>query len=664
MLKRFNIRKKLLISTVSVCLAMFLALLLMFKVYFQNILVAETHGRALESVRKIASDFSGFLEANAQVIKTLAGDPNIQAWLGANTLRVLDYQEPQVREIFGQLNHLAKSNKDINTVFLASEQSQMYFDNTQRVFQSDYQLDSREWYTTVKTRKEGCWDVGHDAETQDLFINFRCPVFRDGRYVGACGFDFDPATITAFFREINVFRTGRVFMVGSPRVGAPTAILYHANSRFILADQTTVSGLGGAERSELDSIVTFMARGNRGEGGVEEVVVGGKTLLRFYVALPQVNGFLVLSVDRNELNGPVRDLSRALLIAIAVSLTILVFLLSVLAASITRPINALVGIIREIASGDSDLTARIHLESRDELGDLAKWFNVFVERIDRLVATTKARVSEVTAHSIDISSSTEELSQTVREQSRLCQQLNETLGGLTNISGEIADSARQALERVEKSHQMTVREEALLRDFEKVFADISTHSERLREVIGKLVVSSERIGTIVEVITDVSDQTNLLALNAAIEAARAGEAGRGFAVVADEVRKLAERTGSATTEIESIIRSLQEASGQASASMDQVALSIQEGSGKNRESLTVLQGIVAHSEAIRSSTQRITSSIEQENERIESIGNDVREIASGLEESSGAVASVAENTENLARETEALKGLVGQFRTD
>lgn len=397
MLKRFNIRKKLLISTISVCLAMFLALLLLFKVYFQDILVAETHGRALEAVRKIAADFSGFLESNAQVIKTLAGDPSIQAWLGANTLRTLDYKEPGIQEIFGQLDHLAKSNRDINTVFLASEQSQMYFDNTLRVFQSDYRLDTREWYTTVKTRKEGCWDVGHDSETQELFINYRCPVFLDGRYVGACGFDFDPATITAFFKRINVFRTGKVFMVGAPRVGAPPAILYHANNRFILADGTVAAGLNAGERAELAAIRSFVGRSHAAEGGEETVDIEGEAFCWFHVPLVQMNGSLVLGVSQRELNGPVRNLSRALLVAILVSLGILVILLSMLAASLTRPINTLVGVLREIASGDSDLTARIHLDSQDELGELAKWFNVFVERIDRLVATTKLRVSDVTA---------------------------------------------------------------------------------------------------------------------------------------------------------------------------------------------------------------------------------------------------------------------------
>jgi methyl-accepting chemotaxis protein len=186
--------------------------------------------------------------------------------------------------------------------------------------------------------------------------------------------------------------------------------------------------------------------------------------------------------------------------------------------------------------------------------------------------------------------------------------------------------------------------------------------KELQQVVGGLSRNSEKIGNIVGVIDDVADQTNLLALNAAIEAARAGEQGRGFAVVADEVRKLAERTTASTKEIASMVKNIQEDTGKAVGSMEVSAKEVSSGVTLANQAGSSLQEIVHEAKGVQEMVQQIATAAEEQSAAAEEISSNVESIASVSKQNAAASEQTSAASQEISRLTDDLQSLVGKFK--
>ena len=329
---------------------------------------------------------------------------------------------------------------------------------------------------------------------------------------------------------------------------------------------------------------------------------------------------------------------------------------------ITRPLRDIISRLKDIAEGDGDLTARLDSDRKDELGELAQAFNEFMEKLQALIQQTASAVHQLSNQATQMSDVADETKAAITKQQLGTDQIATAVEEMSATVQEIARNAAVAADAAREADNETQQGRRIVTRTVDEIGSLASEVEKAAEVIQCLEAGSRDIGTVLDVIRGIAEQTNLLALNAAIEAARAGEQGRGFAVVADEVRSLAQRTQESTQEIRGIIERLQSESSKAVHVMDESRKRANSTVAEAANAGGALDAISSSITSMSDMNVQIASAVEQQRATAEEISRNIQAISDLAGQTADNAGRAASSSGDLADLAGQLQRLVGQFR--
>jgi methyl-accepting chemotaxis protein len=331
-----------------------------------------------------------------------------------------------------------------------------------------------------------------------------------------------------------------------------------------------------------------------------------------------------------------------------------------LTRSIVKPLQETVKLSNALSDGD--LTVHMQSKSKDETGQLLASMDKMAGRLHGIIAELKTSADSVASASQQLSASSERMSTGVSEQSGRASQIAASSAEMSQTVIDVAKNASDIASSAMETAAIAKEGEKIVGKSVQEVKEIANTVSESSQLITSLGERSKQIGQIINVIKDIADQTNLLALNAAIEAARAGEQGRGFAVVADEVRKLAERTAKATSEIGEMIGAMQGEVNQAVASMGEATGKVETGVNDVSKAGDALHRIVGSVESLQAMVQQVASSTEEMSTVSETVSSDVETVARVANETSESSHQIAKSASGLAQLANNLQNLIAQFK--
>lgn len=509
-----------------------------------------------------------------------------------------------VEEGFKIFKSIVSANTDYKNVYFGSEEAGTFLIEPPVDLPPDYDPRQRPWYTIANNETPVISEPYIDASSNAMTVTISLAVMDGGKKIGVVGVDLNLGSLAKAVNKVKIGKTGYIFVLYKDGT-----LLTHPKAELIGKNLSDKLPFIKSMIEKRNGYFEYDFNGHK-FGIVRTVDEYGWT----------VGGGTYFSEIKETLNG-LRNLS-ILIFLITFGITVLGIYF--VARGLTRPLQMMLEKMNDIAKGEGDLTQRLEVKTRDEVGLLAEAFNLFIEKLQGIIGdiaqnsnSLDASSQEILSISNEMTEGTETMSMSSRTVAAAAEEMN------TNMSSVAA--------AVEQSSTNISMVSAAAEEMTSTISEISQSTEQTRttsqqaversqaasENIGMLSTSAKDIGNVVETISDISDQTNLLALNATIEAARAGEAGKGFAVVANEIKDLAGQTALATQEIKEKIENIQKST---------------------QTTITEIEAVTSDINSVNEMIDGVAAAVEEQSVTTQEIAKNVGQAAMGIQEVTGNVA--------------------------
>jgi methyl-accepting chemotaxis protein len=334
----------------------------------------------------------------------------------------------------------------------------------------------------------------------------------------------------------------------------------------------------------------------------------------------------------------------------------------VIQTKVVEPLHTLAVRLQDIAEGEGDLTRRIEVTGKNEIDEVGIWFNVFIGRIEGIVAQIVGHANSLRTSALALAASSQETEERSNQQQEEAARITATMSEISTSVLEISKTTQTAAVDARKAEESAHAGGQTVQATVQTIGELLNSNKETSARIEELGRSSDAIGKVINVIDEIAGQTNLLALNASIEAARAGEHGRGFAVVAGEVRRLAERTSAATKEIDQTVRAIQSGTKVAVDTMRASMSHVESGVASAKSAGQALSSIIHESESVQKMVTQIAAAATEQSYSTQSVSESVNQIANIIQQTADGSRAAKESCHDLAALAAELSSLVGAFK--